>query len=773
MNAKVDRRGLQPQGEMPHGSHYPGVYQPVYPGAAQYDDDGGIDIGWLWLFFKRRFALIATTIVVGTVIAAMVGFTRPVLYTATAEVVIEPTDTRAFGFDPEAGVFGADAATLETEMRVARSPDVAFAVIDRLGLERRMMLQMAEAENAGTTLAPALQPFARLFELIPADILVATGLASEVVQLEVTDTAAEARRMALDYLEKGLTVRQSGRSRVFQIGFTADNPTEAQRVANAIADSYVEQQLARKVGGTTRASSFLETRLDDLEQQLRAAEQAIKDYRAQNRLLEMSGRSLSEQELSQLSSELISIRAQREDTQGRLAYIRGLRERGGDALESVGEILQSPLVAILLQEHIRLQRRQAELLSTFGDRHPQVVSVRADMEGIVTQIAAEADRYISGLENEISLLGARENAIREQMDRASVDNVRQAEAMIGLRELERQADNLRNLYNSFLLRFTETREQRQVIEADARVIARAERPNRPSSPGVPLFAAVGFVASGMFGVLLGLLRERLDRGIRSNREIEAQLGVACLGQVPFLKHIAKARLQPHAYLLDKPRSAYAEAIRSVGTYLRMSNVDDPPRMIQVTSSIPGEGKTTFSTSLATMLAKSGQNTVLVDLDFHHPSVARSLALEPERCLVDYMLGDATLQDILYVSDFGLTVLPIRRQAPDPSVLINSQRMRQLLKQLRETYDFIVVDSPPVLLVSDPKSTSELVDTTLLLVRWQDTSSDKSQNALKELEAVGARIAGAVLSQVDMKRQEQYGYAGVGSYYKNYRKYYVD
>ena len=773
MNAKVDRRGLQPSGEVPNGSPYPGTYQPAYPATAHYDDDGGIDIGWLWLFFKRRFTLIATTVVVGTAIAAMVGLTRPVLYTATAEVVIEPTDTRAFGFDPESGVFGADAATLETEMRVARSPDVAYAVIDRLDLERRMAVQMAEAENAGTTLAPALQPFARLFELIPTDILVATGLASEVIQLEVTDTAEEARRMAFNYLERGLTVRQSGRSRVFQIGFTAQSPVEAQGVANAVARAYVEQQLARKVGGTTRASSYLETRLEDLEQQLREAEQAIKDYRADNRLLEMSGRSLSEQELSQLSAELINVRAQREDTQGRLSYIRGLRERGGDALESVGEILQSPLVAILLQEHIRLQRRQAELLSTYGERHPQVVSVRADMEGIVRQIASEADRYISGLENEISLLGARENAIQEQMNRASVDNVRQAEAAIGLRELERQADNLRNLYNSFLMRFTETREQRQVIEADARVIAQAERPDRPSSPGVPLFAAVGFVASGMFGVLLGLLRERLDRGIRTNREIEAQLGIACLGQVPFLKHIAKSKQQPHAYLLDKPRSAYAEAIRSVGTYLRMSDVDDPPRVIQVTSSIPSEGKSTFAVSLATMLAKSGQNTVLVDLDFHHPSIGRELGIEAERCLVDYMVGDASLEDILFASDFGLTVLPIRRQAVDPSVLINSQRMRQLMALLREQYDFVVVDSPPVLLVSDPKSTSELVDATLLLVRWQETSSDKSQNALKELDSVGARIAGAVLSQVDMKRQEQYGYAGVGSYYKNYRKYYVD
>ncbi len=771
MNAKVDRPNLQPSGEMQHDSPYPGVHAGAYPGGS--DDDGGIDIGWLWLFLKRRFTLIATTVVVGTVIAAMVGFTRPVLYTATAEVVIEPTDTRAFGFDPESGVFGADAATLETEMRVARSPDVAYAVISRLGLERRMALEMAEADNAGTTLAPALQPLARVLELIPTDILVATGLASEVIQLEVTDTEAEARRMALDYLGKGLTVRQSGRSRVFQVAFTAQSPGEASRVANALADAYVTQQLARKVGGTTRASSYLEVRLEELEQELRRAEQAIKDYRAENRLLEMQGSSLSEQELSQLSAELINVRALREDTEGRLAYIRGLRERGGDALESVGEILESPLVAILLQEHIRLKRQEAELLSTFGERHPQVVSVRADLEGIVGQIGGEAGRYISGLENEISLLGARENAIQEQMDRASVDNVRQAEAMIGLRELEREADNIRNLYNTFLLRYTETREQRQVIEADARVIAQAETPNSPSSPGVPLFAAVGFVASGMFGVLLGLLRERLDRGIRSNREVEAQLGVACLGQVPFLAHIARKKEKPHAYLLEKPRSAYAEAIRSVGTYLRMSNVDNPPRMIQVTSSIPNEGKTTFSISLATMLAKSGHNTALIDLDFHHPSIGGELGIEAERCLVDYMLGDAALEDILHVSDFGLTVLPIRRQSADPSVLINSQRMRQLLQQLRAEYDFVVVDSPPVLLVSDPKATSELVDATILLVRWQETTADKAQNALKELAAVNARIAGAILSQVDMKRQQQYGYAGIGSYYKNYRKYYVD
>lgn len=735
-------------------------------------DEGVAPVRWAWLFFKRRFWLIATVTVLGTALAAMYGIQQPVRYTATTEIVIDPTDTRAFGLDAETGMLGADAVTLETQIRVARSPDVAFTVMERLGLQQRMAARIAEEEAEGISLNPAWRPFARVLDLVPSDLLVASGIASELIQLEAIDTTERARRAAFNYLDSGLAVRQSGRSRVLSINFTADNPAEAARVANAIADAYIEHQLARKVGGTTRASSFLETRLEELQAQLRLAEERIKDYRAENQLIQTSGSTLSEQELSQLSTELIQVRAQRDDMLGRIAYIRGLRGRG-DALETVGEILESPLVAVLLQEHIRLRRHEQELLASYGERHPQVISVRADLQSIVDQISAEADRYTASLNNEASLLAARENAIREQMARATDDNVRQSQATIGLRELEREADAIRNLYNSFLIRYTETREQRQVIEPDARVIARAEAPSRPSSRGLEFFVALGFLVSGAAGVGLAWLRESLDRGLRTNSQVEQQLGLPCLGQVPHLKSIVGKRLKPHMYLLERPRSAYAESIRSVSTFLRMSNVDNPPRVIQITSSLPGEGKTTFSTSLATLLAKSGRNTLLIDLDLHHPSVARELGIEADRCLVDYMLGDASAEEIIFASDFGLSVIPVRRSAPDPSVLIGSQRMRQLLDQMRRRFDYVIVDSPPLLLVTDPKMTSELVDATILLVRWQETQADKAANALRELDAVNAKVAGAVLSQVDVKRQEQYGYAGVGSYYSNYRKYYVD
>ena len=756
------------KGEIETESDQPEGY---YPGYARHHDQSLVR--WAWYFVKRRFWLIAATVIIGTLVAGMYGLQQPVYYTATAQVVIEPTDTRMIGIDAEAGALSTnDWTMMETQIQIARSPEFAQTVAARLGLEQQMAQRLADAETNGTALNPALQPFARLFNRIPTDILVATGLASEVEQLEVDEDTDRARRAAIGYLAGGLNVRQSGNSRVMSLSFTSGRAAEAARVANAFADAFVAYQLDRKIGGTTRASSFLESRLGELEIELRAKEKEIRDYREANRLVETDGQSLPAQELSELTTELIQARARREDLEGRIGYIRGLRGNG-NALETVGEILNSPLVAALLQEHIQLKRREQELMTSLGERHPLVVSLRADLQSIVDQVGIEADRYIASLQNDASLQDARIRAIREQMDRAAQDNLEVSQATVGLRELEREADNIRNLYNSFLVRFTETREQRQVIEPDARIIARAEKPSAPSSRGLEFFLTMGFVVSSAAGIGLAWLRETADRGLRTNNQVENQLGLACLGQVPHLKSVIGKRTRPHTYLIDKPRSAYAEAIRTVATFLEMSNIDNPPRVIQVTSALPGEGKTTFALSLASSLADLGHSVLILDLDFHHPSIAKEVDLDLHACLVDYLTGNIELDQVIQSADFGLSILPIRRTVAKPAALIGSQRMRQLIAQLKERYDYVVVDSPPLLLVNDPKKTSALVDATLLLIRWQETTSDKAMDALRELDTVNAVVAGAVLAQVDAKRQEQYGYAGVGSYYAKYRKYYVE
>lgn len=245
--------------------------------------------------------------------------------------------------------------------------------------------------------------------------------------------------------------------------------------------------------------------------------------------------------------------------------------------------------------------------------------------------------------------------------------------------------------------------------------------------------------------------KHLDAGLRTRHEMKKVLGLTCLGQVPYCHEIEK--LGAHECLRSSAVWRYAESVLSVSTLLKMSGVGDPPKLIQITSALPGEGRTTFAVSLAMLMSRSGQKTLLVDLDLYRPSVAQELSIDVERCLIDYMCGDATLDDITYVDDCGLSVLPVRRQSHQPSVLLESRRMGELLQFVRGQYDFVLIDSPPLDLSSASLVTSKIVDAAILLVRWRQTHAEEAQEALDDLRAAGATVAGTVLYQVKARHQK--------------------
>ncbi len=347
------------------------------------------------------------------------------------------------------------------------------------------------------------------------------------------------------------------------------------------------------------------------------------------------------------------------------------------------------------------------------------------------------------------------------------------EVAVKLRELERDADASRNIYNSFLERYKETADQQRLIEADAKVVSTAAPPTTPSTPGPKLFGAVGFTASLMLGTLLALLMERFDSGLRSARQVEQTLGLPALGLVPRLERLRRNQ-KPHQYLLAKPLSAYAESVRAIYTSLQLSNVDDPPRVVLVTSSLPQEGKTTLALSLATFAASSGQRVLLMDVDLRHPNVHRDLAVPPEHGLVEYMAGERELDEVLVRNEeAGIWYLPIKRQTANPTDLLGSQKMKHLLSQLRERFDFVVLDSAPLLGVTDTKVVSRFADKVLFVMQWDQTSRETSINALAHMREAKGHVAGVVLTQVDVRKHAQYGYGDVGQYYGKYQKYYVN
>jgi exopolysaccharide transport family protein len=749
-------------------------YQGAYPTMVE-DEGGGFDLRGMLAFARRWRRVIFGVALVGTAAAAFYAYSRPPVYTARALVMIKPENSRVVNVEAVMAGLSSDTATIETQIRFLSSREMLEQLVDKLGMENsRQPLPEPPAPPFEPLRQLTTQATAALGDWLGSDWLFTIGLANEQALLAPEESEELVRADKAAALVDNLQIRQEGRSLVLSIAYSSTSPAEATRIANGLADLYIEEQIGEKQSATQKASDWLEIRLQELQNQVLEAEGAIEKYRAENDLQENKGIMIQSQQIANLTTMLVDTRAQRNEKESRLGFIRGLKGRT-DSMNAVSEVLNSPYMARLWEQDQELGRRAAELRNDYGERHPQVLSLRAEQDKVQDKIQSELQRIVANMANEVEVLAAREQSIETDINDliAKTDVAGQAE--VKLRELERQASATRELYENFLLRYKETREQEQLAEANARIIARAKEPSIPASTPPKFFVLLGFVGSSALGVLFGWLIERLDNTLRSGKEIERYLGIPCLALVPFLsRSTMKKSKKVHEYLVSKPLSVYAETLRSIYTALRVANVDNPPKVIHVTSSAPSEGKTVLTVSLAVSLAQSGFRTVVIDLDLRHPSVVREITPPDGGRLVDYLIGEVGLDEVIYREPSAkIDVIAVGKPAANPTALVSSQRLRDLIATLRERYDYVIVDSPPALGVSDTKIIAGLTDTTLFLLRWGETTRDVAEDALKDLLDHGIRVTGAVMSQVDLVRHAQYGYGGIDHYYTKYNKYYTN
>lgn len=744
---------------------------PYYRRVPTETDEGGLDLRGMLAFLRRRRSLILAVTLIGTAAAGYWGFSRKPVYTAQALVKIEPKEAKIIDIQAVAAGLSADAATVETQIRLIQSRAMLDQLIERLELvDPAAPLPAAEPRSPVTAWLGEV-----LGDWLPRDWLFATGLAQEQAEVEPELAFEVAKEEQIDKLLENLRVKQEGRSLVLSINYTSPSPSLAARIANGLADLYIAAQVQEKAGITQKATEWLEIRVAELQEQVVAGEAEIEQYRTKYGLYETKGGlTLQGQQIMNLTQMLVQARAERSEKESRLRYIRDLQNRR-ESLYTLSEVMNSPYMGKLWEQERELQKAEAELLTTFGDKHPRVQLLKAEQAKVAEKIRAEVQRIVDNTSNEIRVLQARERSIEQDIARLMSETDRAGQAEVKLRELERQVAVNRALYEQFLQRLKETREQQQLAAADAKVVARAKPPESPSSRPPLFWVLAGLLVSSMAGTGLAWAVERLDNTIRSGKEIERLFGLPCLGLVPYVSpRVTKKHGGLAGYQVAKPLSIYAEALRQVFTALRLSNVDRPPRVIQVTSSVPSEGKTTLSISLATSLAQAGHKVVLVDLDIRHPSVGRELGTKALGRLVEYMAGDASADELVYpVGELGIEVISVDRQSANPGAIIASQRMRELVASLRERYDYVILDSTPVLGVTDSKLAAELADAVLFVVRWEKTTKDVAEDALKQLVEHRVPVSGCVITQVDVKKHARYGYGGVDHYYSKYHKYYVN
>lgn len=730
---------------------------------APHADRVNLDINlalFLRILRRRRWTLILS-VIIGLLLTIVAVSQMTPKYTATLELIIEPKQISVIDLESIIAQAPPDADLIASQIEIIRSRDLAGKVIDRLNLDEN-------PEFNPTLQEPGV--VASTIDAIKSEVMNWLGVPTTVEEMP----ADRERTLVINEFLSALNVSLRGESRVVGVSFTSVDRELAPTVANTVVDIYLVEQLEAKFNAISRASVWLNDRLVTLRKQVEEAENAVESYRAQAGLVEGVNSNVITEQISALSAQLIEARAAQTNAESRLAQVRSFANNPSQ-LQYVPEVLQFPVVQQLWQEQAALMRQEADLAAKYGKQHPQLINLRAQIQQLNARVSQEVERVARSLEGAVNQARAQTASLQRQLDELVNAASRYDIAEAKLRALQREAETSQKMLQVFLERSMQSGDLVQLEEPDARILSRAAVPLGPSYPKTKLYLAGATLGSILLGLLLMYLQEKLDHTFRSGEEIEEATQLPCLALVPMVSGIRQARAL-HEYVIKKPTSVYAEAIRLLRTSLwlqrRSARSGERPNCVAITSSKPGESKTSTAISLARAAAHAGERVILIDCDVRMPAVGHTFGAANSSGLLDVLAGTAEGTQVIqkdYASPLDFMVAG--GVGTNSAKLLMSGTMVELIEQLRKKYDLIVLDSPPALAISDARIIARIADAVIYCVRWRDTSRSAVTNGLKVLLESGARVIGVALTQVDMKVHARSGYSDAYFYSKPYVGYF--
>lgn len=732
------------------------------------DEDDVIDIRALLLVLLRRKWIIINTALFCTILSILVVFQMTPRYSATVMLALETRQSQVVDFEAVMSGIGTDVAAIKTEIDVMTSRRLVGKAVDALGLVRDP--EFNAALNTEKSLLDYLNPLTYFPDSWRRSIV------GDGVPIQESERIIKERAAVISAVTSQLSVNNPPRSYTISMSFESADPRKAARIANGIAELYLTDQLEAKFEATQRANDWLNERIFDLREKVRTSETAAQTFREQNQLIQTGGAGfVSDQQLAQLNTRLIDARTDLARVEARYGQISNISNPGIGDYEGLAEVLDSSLIQRLREQQSEVLRRRAELSTRYGPRHPRMINVQAELNDIEANILLEIRKVVNGLQSEVNVARARVVALESSMEQLKAENVEMNRAQVQLRELEREAEANRVLMQTFLTRFKETTNQQDIQQADARIISPADTPLQAAFPKKKLITMLVFMASIGLGVGLAFVLETLDNGYRTLEQIRADLGVRGVGIVPLLAGNKLQGLSVEDYLLEKPSSAFAESHRNVHASLLYSGPrQSTPQVVMLTSSIPGEGKSTFALCYARLMAKSGIKVLLVEADLRRPVLKARLGLSGEDANLAAVLDgkDVSGQQLHKDNASGLHILSASPHS-DPQKLFSSEKFSGLISWARENYTLVVFDSPPVMAVSDAVILSHHMDAVLYAVQWETTPKKSVESGINQLREAGATVAGVVITQMNVKRHQGYGYADQGYYYGSKSGYYTN
>jgi succinoglycan biosynthesis transport protein ExoP len=566
---------------------------------------------------------------------------------------------------------------------------------------------------------------------------------------------------------KQLEIRPIAGSMVISVKFTSPSPERAKQIVDTIADVYVNARLNRKFIAARKVTDWLDVRLDTLREELRQAENAVEQYRADKELISGSRAEVTAQQISEINTQLVLSKSRLAEARARLEQIKGWAANPVK-LEAATNLGEGSVLGRMIIKHSEVARSHAELSKRYGRKHPEMIRVNAELASIKAELQKELERTAEHLEHNMAVELTRMEVLAEDLSALETKRKLENQAAIKLRELESEAATTRQIFATFLESYKRSDQQEDLQEADAQILSYATVPQRPVYPNRQLLMSLSAIL-GLFAALaLVVLLENLDNAYRSAIQIEKDTGLICVGSIPAVK--PSRHLKAADYVTKNPTSVTTEALRSMKTVLSLhqKHLDKKFDVLAITSSLPDEGKSTMSVWLARLSALSGRRVLLIDCDLRRPNIHHLMGCENSLSLVEYLSGQLPLEDVITKDEStGLDVIMGRSVANTALDLLTSDNMSKLMALVRKEYDFVILDTPASLAVSDACVLAEYADHMVYAVQWDKTPKELVLGGIKQFKDLGFKNLSLAFTLVDLKKQAKYGYGETAYYYTHY------
>ncbi len=635
-----------------------------------------IDISSYWRVLScYKWGILMLSVLV-TLIGGLIVFSLVPQYKATTTLLIEPQSSKMssiknmYGLDDPFGMLSQNLQYYTTQLELLKSRKLVEAVIRQFSLTSYPEFQVNNSQTESFSIIRDLKKMLRLSE---------------------DDLDAHTLDFAVAAFKDRLTVELIRNTQLIQVSFESESPELAAKIANALSNAYIDDQLSTRNNLTARATGWMEKRVAVIKHNLLESEKNLQSYKEKNHLVDVKGvGTLTEKELDKLTSQIVRARA-----------------------------------------------KYSELSKRYGKKNPKLLAALSELHS--------AEQELARGKSKIQDIGRK----RVQLD-----------------QMKRDVDSNQKIYDTFMSRLKEANQAIDLQTPGAHISDLAVAPLKPFKPKKTIIISIIFFVSLILGVLLAFLHESLDKTIKSPKDIEDRLGQPILGLLPIIRANQKDR-DAHVFaMLNDEETAYAEAMRTIRTGLVLSSLDNPHKVILVTSSMSGEGKTTICSNLATTLAQM-EKVLLIGADLRRPSLSKALGVNDSQGLTNFVAGTSKLSDCIHrIEKAGFDALPCGQLPPNPLDLLSSQRFADILKVLENKYDRIVIDSPPIHAVSDSLVLSKYAKAVVYVVEADSTHEDAVKNGIKRLLQYGAPIAGIILNKFDTEKSAKYSY-GYDGYYDHY------